>query len=76
MATTSTEKKELTAEEMSFRNDAVAKIKSLQTENAKLKDSVGRVSRKRSSDAKRRIGTAAGSISGLQRLGSRPSLPS
>lgn len=75
MATTSTEKKELTAEEMSFRNDAVAKIKSLQTENAKLKDSVGRVSRRRSSDAKRRIGTAAGSISGLQRLGSKPSLP-
>lgn len=73
MATTSTEKKELTPEEMSFRNDAVAKIKSLQTENAKLKDSVGR---KRSSDAKRRIGTAAGSISGLQKLGSKPSLPS
>jgi cell shape-determining protein MreC len=67
----STEKKELTAEEMSFRNDAVAKIKSLQNENARLKDSIGR---KRTESQKRRIGNA-GSVAGLKTLGSKPSLP-
>lgn len=68
----STEKKELTAEEVSFRNDAIAKIRALQNENSRLKDNIGR---RRMSQERRRVGSAGENISGLQRLGSKPRLP-
>ena len=67
----STEKVKEKPEDMTFRNEAIAKINALQNENARLKDAIGR---KRTESQKRRIGNAE-SVAGLKTLGSKPSLP-
>jgi hypothetical protein len=73
---TSTEKVKEKPEDMTFRNEAIAKINALQKENDKLKYAIGR---SRVAQTKRKVGTAAGSIASLKKLGSlgsKPQLPS
>lgn len=65
MADTSKESKKETPEEMSFRNEAIKTINSLVTENARLKDSMGKS--KSRSTKQRQSYTTSGSY-GLAKL--------